>query len=143
MGSGSVLHMVTHSVDNPTASAPTHDATVRRLGPGVYRAECTRGVDSIESGSRWVGPVREGHWWDARKQAEQDADEHSGRAPRPVPKGPTPSRPVRIPDRLWLPVVQVADEEGTSASEVLRQALERDPRVAAILAGEGALAPVS
>jgi hypothetical protein len=118
----------------------THEqAVARRIGPGAYRAECR----ATEGGCGWDGLLRQGHWWEARKQAEQDADEHAGRAPRPAAKGPTPSRPVRIPDRLWLPVVQVADEEGTSASAILREALERDPRVAAILAGEGALAPVS
>jgi hypothetical protein len=116
-----------------TAVAPktTHEATVRRLGPGVYRAEDLE--LGAEIGCGWVGPVREGHWWEARKEAEADADEHSGREPKPAAKGPTPNRPMRIPDPLWDAVLGVAEDEGLSASEISRQALAADPRVAARL----------
>jgi hypothetical protein len=119
---------------------PHSPAIARRLGPGVYRAECVEPINPEDQPCGWLGDLREGPWWDARRAAEDDADQHAGRAPRPASAGPTPTRPVRIPDRLWLPLVQVADEEGISASEVLRQAIEADPRIATILAGQMASA---
>jgi hypothetical protein len=113
-----------------TAVAPkiTHEATVRRLGPGVYRAEDLE--LGAEIGCGWVGPVREGHWWEARKVAEADADAHSGRDPKPAAKGPTPSRPVRIADDLWNGVLAVSVAEGVTASEVLRRSIAAYPPVA-------------
>jgi hypothetical protein len=92
----------------------THDAKARRLGPGVYRAEDACG---------WQGPVREGPWWEAKRQAEADADVHSGREVQPPAKGPTPTRPVRISEELWSGVVRVAEGEGVTQSEVLRRAI--------------------
>jgi hypothetical protein len=114
-------------------TADVHDATVQRLGPGVYRAECTLPIDSIETGAHWVGPLREGHWWSAKAAAEADADEHSGREPRPAAKGPTPSRPVRISDELWAGVLAVSLAEGVTASEVLRRSIAAYPPVAEAL----------
>lgn len=115
-------------------TAPT---IARRLAPGQYRAECIEPTTSDTRPCGWTGPLRQGPWWESRRAAEQDASEHAGRSVAPV-AGPTPTRPVRIPDRIWLPLVQVADEEGISASEVLRQAIEADPRVARILAAASA-----
>ncbi len=114
-----------------TKAAPVvHEgAQQRQLGPGVFRGECPCG---------WAGPVREDVRWKARAAALADADAHAGRPPRSGPKGPTPSRPVRIADELWLPVVAVAEAEGITASEVLRQAIAADPRVAAKLAAVSA-----
>jgi hypothetical protein len=103
----------------------THDTDARRLGPGVYRAECR--VDG------WKGEVREGHWWEARAAAWADADEHAGREPKRAAKGPTPSRPVRISDELWGGVLAVSAAEGVTASEVLRQAIAAYPPVAAAI----------
>lgn len=118
----------TKAVPEPVIS---HDAEVVRLGPGVYQARCSKLGAVIGCG--WVGPLREGDWREARAAAEADSDEHSGREPRPAAKGPTPLRPSRIPDRLWDPLLAVAEAEGLSASEVLRQAIEADPRIAARL----------
>lgn len=92
---------------------------VRRLGPGVYRAEQ----------GEWRGPVREGPWWEARAAAQDDADDHAGRERRPRATGGTPSRPVRIADPLWSGVAQAAELEGTSASEIIRRALAVYPPV--------------
>jgi hypothetical protein len=112
---------------------PDAPVIVRRLGPGVYRAECLEPVLPEDRPCGWSGPVREGPWWDARPAAEADADAHAGRT-RPVAKGPTPTRPVRISDDLWNPVVAIAEAEGITASEVLRQAIAADPRVVARVA---------
>ena len=109
---------------------PDAPVIVRRLGPGVYRAECPASADAIESnGPHWVGPLREGPWQEARATAEADADEHAGRAPRPAAKGPTPTRPVRIPDDLWSAVGAVSLAEGVTSSDVLRSALAAYPPV--------------
>lgn len=116
---------------------PTHpDAPVivRRLGPGVYRAECAQPVLPDDQPCGWIGQLHEGPWQEARAKAEADADAHAGRAPRPAPKGPTPTRPVRIADELWDAVGAVSLAEGVSASDVLRSALAAYPPVAAAAA---------
>lgn len=110
-----------------TKKAPeiVHDVEARRLGPGVYRAEC-----SPEAGCGWVGELHEGEWREARSLAIADADQHAGREPQTA-RGATPNRPMRIPDPIWNAVLGVAEDEGLSASEISRQALAADPRVAA------------
>lgn len=117
-----------------------HAPEVRRIGPGAYRAECLlrTGDDQQHLGCGWMGDLHEGNWWAAKADAEADAARHVGRDPKPPAKGPTPSRPMRISDDLWNPVVEVAVAEGISASEVTRQALAADPRVAARLAAVSA-----
>jgi predicted transcriptional regulator len=43
-----------------------------------------------------------------------------------VPNQPkTPQRTIRIPDDLWLPAQQFAEEDGQTASDVVRACLER------------------
>lgn len=109
-----------------------HAPEVRRIGPGAYRAECLlrTGEDEQHLGCGWMGELREGHWWAAKAAAEDDADLHVGRDPRPAAKGPTPSRPVRISDELWNGVLAVSIAEGVTASEVLRRSIAAYPPVA-------------
>lgn len=112
---------------------PDAPVIVRRLGPGVYRAECVQPVLPDDQPCGWSGPVREGPWQQARAAAEADGDAHAGREPRPAPKGPTPTRPVRIADELWAAVGAVSLAEGVSASDVLRSALAAYPPVVAAI----------
>lgn len=112
-----------------TAAHPDAPVIVHRLGPGVYRAECLQPVLPEDQPCGWSGPLREGPWQEARAAAEADADAHAGRQ-RPTPKGPTPTRPVRISDELWDAVGAVSLSEGVTASEVLRSALAAYPPVA-------------
>lgn len=99
-----------------------HAPAVTRIGPGAYRATCACG---------WEGELHEGVGRWAKRAAAADADVHAGRAPEAT--GTTPNRPMRIPDPLWDAVLGVAEDEGLSASEISRQALAADPRVAARL----------
>lgn len=50
---------------------------------------------------------------------------------------PTPLRPFRIPDRIYIPARDKAHEEGTTVSAVVRDALEE------YVQGESSIAPTS
>lgn len=43
---------------------------------------------------------------------------------RPRTTGTTPKRGIRIPDETWLPAVEQAHDQGTSAGELCREFLE-------------------